>query len=78
MAETVGSIIDKLCINKLKIYHVKERLAEEKDFDARGLYEGKLDVLQIQGKDLSEELQELLVDLASGRRQMKVYRQYKM
>lgn len=78
MAETVGSIIDKLCINKLKIYHMQERLGTAEDCAAQKAYEEKLKVLQLQGNDLSDELHELLEDLVSGKKQLKVYRQYKI
>jgi len=78
MAETVGSIIDKLCINKLKIYHMQERLCKAlNDRDKKELG-SKLEILIEQGEDLSGELQELLEDLASGKKQLKVYRQYKI
>ena len=77
MAETVGSLIDKLCINKLKVYHMQERLNNTEDNDTKKGIEGKLDVLQMQGDDLSDELEELLCDLVSGKKQIKVYRQFK-
>jgi len=78
MAETVGSIIDKLCINKLKMYHVQERLTSIQNNSEKIELESKLEILKEQGKDLSDELQELLEDLASGKKKLKVYRQYKM
>ena len=78
MAETVGSLIDKLCINKLKIYHTNKRLSAESDEAARENFEGRLMVLREQGEDLNDELQELLHDLAAGKKHLKVYRQYKM
>jgi len=78
VAETVGSIIDKLCINKLKVYHVRNRLTSAKEEETKKDFEQKLAILKMQGDDLSVELQELLKDLASGKRQLKVYRQYKM
>jgi len=78
MAETVGSIIDKLCINKLKIYHVQERLTSDQNNDNNKELKSKLAILLEQGEDLSDELQELLNDLASGKKKLKVYRQCKM
>ena len=78
MAETVGSIIDKLCINKLKIYHMRDRLKLSQDAGEKKGFEEKLDILHMQGDDLGDELQELLEDLASGKKQLKVYRQYKI
>ena len=78
MAETVGSIIDKLCINKLKIYHMRDRLHNATEIEDKMNYGEKLEILHMQGSDLSDELQELLEDLASGKKQLKVYRQYKI
>ena len=78
MAETVGSIIDKLCINKLKIYHMRDRWQFTEDTGEKKSFEEKLGILHTQGDDLGNELQELLEDLASGKKQLKVYRQYKI
>ena len=38
----------------------------------------KLEVLQMQQSDLSNSIDELISDLSSGRKEMKVYRQMKM
>lgn len=77
--ETVGSLIDKLSINELKIYHMteqKNRDDVEKDFKAD--CERRLGILHVQREDLMEELQMLLNDVLSGKRKLKVYRQLKM
>ena len=51
--ETIGSLIDKLSINELKIYHMNEQLQRD-DVDDVFLREcmDKLDILKIQRKDL--------------------------
>jgi hypothetical protein len=79
MAETVGSLADKLSITELKIYHMREQ-AERTDADAafREQCEQKLDVLRMQRDDLAAELSTLLEDIISGRVVPKVYRQFKM
>jgi hypothetical protein len=79
MAETVGSLADKLSITALKIYHMREQ-AERADTtdDFRARCTDRLAVLQMQRADLAEELTTLLGDIASGRVVPKVYRQFKM
>lgn len=77
--ETVGSLIDKLSINELKIYHMKEQLQRD-DVDDTFIREcqSKLSILNTQRKDLSDELQELMNDVITGRKQLRIYRQLKM
>lgn len=79
MAETVGSLADKISIVELKIYHMREQ-AERSDTTAefRERCEDRLRVLHMQRTDLAEELTQLLTDIASGRVVPKVYRQFKM
>ena len=77
--ETVGSLIDKLSINELKIYHMKEQLGRE---DVSGEFKNdcknRLAILSTQRSDLESELQELLDDVLSGRKKLRLYRQMKM
>lgn len=77
--ETVGSLIDKLSINELKIYHMKEQLQRD-DVDETFICNcmDKLAILNVQRNDLSEELQNLMDDVLTGKRKFKVYRQLKM
>ena len=79
MAETVGSLVDKLSIVELKIYHMQEQ-AEREDAsdDFRAQCRDRLSVLRRQRDDLAEELTDLLAAIASGRVVPKVYRQFKM
>jgi hypothetical protein len=79
MAETVGSLADKIGIMELKIYHMQEQ-AERHDATAefRNACGEKLRILRLQRDDLAFELDALLADLASGRVMPKVYRQFKM
>lgn len=79
MAETVGSLADKLSIVELKIYHMQEQASRadaSDDFRERCL--DRLSVLRTQRDDLAQELSTLLTDIASGRVVPKVYRQFKM
>ena len=77
--ETVGSLVDKLSINELKIYHMKEQNhradVDEKFHDD---CEMRLSILRMQRDDLTEELQTLIDDVLAGRKKFKLYRQMKM
>jgi hypothetical protein len=77
--ETVGSLIDKMSINELKIYHMMEQ-AERDDTseDFRNDCIFRLDILKLQREDLKTELQQLMEDVVSGRKKFKLYRQMKM
>ncbi len=79
MAETVGSLADKLSIAELKIYHMQEQ-AERLDVseEFRVQCRERVAVLRVQRDDLATELTELLAAIVSGRVVPKVYRQYKM
>ena len=70
---------DRLSILALKIWHMKEQ-TERKDAEAGHVQkcQAKLDVLLEQQVDLSTAIDQLLEDIESGRKYMKVYRQMKM
>ena len=78
-SETPGSMIDRLSINALKIYHINKEIQRE---DATEIHRkkcfGKLSVLQEQREDLRQCLDKLLVDLSTGKKRLKVYQQMKM
>lgn len=77
--ETIGSLIDKMSINELKIYHMTEqRDRDDIDIDFRQDCEKRLNILAIQRENLVIELQELLDDIFSGRKQLRAFRQMKM
>jgi hypothetical protein len=77
--ETVGSLIDKLSINELKIYHMLEQRArDDVSPDFIDDCDFRLSVLQKQKQDMIEELDGLLTDVRSGKRELKLYRQMKM
>lgn len=77
--ETVGSLIDKLSINELKIYHMTEQY-ERDDVDDAFKQDciNRLTILHTQRDDLVEELQQLINDVLAGKRKFKLYRQLKM
>ena len=79
MAETIGSLADKLSIVELKIYHMREQVARP-DADAahRARCADRLAVLDTQRDDLAAELSELWERVRDGTYRPKVYRQFKM
>ena len=77
--ESPAWAIDRLSILALKIYHMKVEV-ERKDAAPEHIEKctTKLMVLQEQKKDLSMAIDQLLDDIESGRKYMKVYKQMKM
>ncbi len=77
--ESPAWAIDRLSILALKIWHMKEQ-TERTDASEEHLAkcQGKLGVLLEQQVDLSTAIDQLLDDIAAGRKYMKVYRQMKM
>lgn len=77
--ESPAWAVDRLSILALKIYHMKEQ-AERTDATPEHVAKckAKLSVLLEQQKDLSTAIDQLLEDIAAGRKYMKVYRQMKM
>src|SRR5690606_29781191 len=71
--------IDRLSILALKIFHMKEE-ANRPDASAEHQMacQAKLDILLEQRGDLSTAINQLLDDIAHGRKFMKVYKQMKM
>lgn len=79
MAETIGSLADKLSIVELKVYHMREQV-ERSDADPvhRARCADRLVVLETQRDDLAAELSELWRGVEEGTYRPKVYRQFKM
>ncbi len=77
--ESPAWAIDRLSILALKIYHMKEQ-AERTDAsdEHRQKCQTKLNVLLEQQVDLGTAIDQLLEDIAAGRKYMKEYRQMKM
>lgn len=79
MAETIGSLVDKLSIIELKIFHMREQAARDDGTPAfRARCEARLAVMAEQRDDLAQELTRLAADIGAGRLVPKVYRQFKM
>ena len=77
--ESPAWAVDRLSILALKIYHMNEQV-ERTDAAPEHLQkcQSKLQVLKEQQVDLSTAIDQLLADIAAGRKYMKVYRQMKM
>jgi uncharacterized protein DUF4254 len=79
VAETIGSLVDKITIIELKIYHMREQAArQDTDSDFRARCDARLEVMHEQRDDLASELTQLASDISAGRVAPKVYRQFKM
>lgn len=78
-SETAGSMIDRISILALKIFHMGEQ-TRRADASAEHIAtcEAKLARLREQRTDLAACLEQLLDDCAAGRAHYKVYRQFKM
>jgi hypothetical protein len=77
--ETPGSVIDRLSVMSLRMYHFEEQLTrEDADERHRATVRDRLSRCQAQHADLSQSLAELLEDIWCGRKMLKVYRQMKM
>lgn len=78
-SETPGSILDRLSINALRIYHMEEEAQRTSATDEhRARCAQRVVLLSEQRRDLVTCLHELFENLQQGTRFMKVYRQMKM
>lgn len=70
--------IDRLSILKLKIYNMDLAVQRADTPEQKAKCEQKLAVLHEQNNDLCTAIDELLEDIATGKKYMKVYKQMKM
>jgi hypothetical protein len=77
--ETLAWAFDRLSILELKIYHMEQEIIRtDVSVEHINKCQEKLDVLLQQEIDLSTAIEQLLNDIAAGRKKMKVYKQMKM
>ena len=77
--ETPGSVVDRLSIMSLRIYHFEEQLARtDVDQAHQAKVQERLARCRLQHGDLSQSLVELFEDIFAGRNLLKIYRQMKM
>ena len=79
MAETIGSLVDKISIFEQKCFHMEEE-TRRKDVSKKHIAEckEKLLILKRQRDDLTKELDELFQDILYRKKKLKVYKQFKM
>jgi hypothetical protein len=79
MAETMGSLVDKICIAELKIFHIQEQIDRtDLSEDLRALSRDRMAIMKRQRDDLVMELNDLQAAWLRGAWRPKVYRQFKM
>ncbi len=77
--ETVGAALDRLSIQALKMYHMKEQCRrQDVDQKHRDACRAKVVTLQQQHEDLERAILELIDDYQAGIKKPKVYFQFKM
>ena len=77
--ETIAWAIDRLSILALKIYHMNEEANRDSaDQNHKNNCKVKLDVLNNQKADLCSAIDQLVTDIESGDKYIKVYKQMKM
>lgn len=77
--ETPSWAIDRLSILALKIFHMREETERTNASEEHRMNcKKKLDILLEQRKDLSSAIDQLLDDVHSGKKILKLYRQMKM
>lgn len=78
-SESPAWVVDRLSILALKVYHMREEtLRTDATDEHKVLCTQKLIILSDQQKDLSNSLDELILDIENGNKYMKVYKQMKM
>ncbi len=77
--ESPAWAIDRLSILELKIFHMQaETTRSDATEEHRSACGAKLETLLLQRTDLSNAIDDLMEDIAAGRKYMKVYKQMKM
>jgi hypothetical protein len=78
-SESPAWAIDRFSILALKVYHMREEAVRtDASPEHRAACQAKLDILLEQRKDLGKAIDDLLADIESGDKYMKVYKQMKM
>ncbi|NCF31663.1 MAG: DUF4254 domain-containing protein [Bacteroidetes bacterium] len=78
-SESPAWALDRLSILELKIYHMDEEANRQEASEShREKCNAKLQVLLTQREDLGSSIDDLLQDIASGSKYLKVYKQMKM
>ena len=79
MAETIGSLVDKISIIELKIFHMQKQIDRlDASEEHRAKCRERRRIMEEQRDDLVAELSALSDAVLSGKTKLKVYRQFKM
>ncbi len=79
MAETIGSLTDKIIIFELKRFHMEEEtLRKDVVLEHIKACHQRLSVLTMQRDDLVKEMNELIKKNFFGKELPKIYKQFKM
>lgn len=77
-SESPASIIDRITILALKLYHIREELSTAGGTAAESDLHARVESISEQMDDLALCLDQLLTDIVAGRRRIKIYRQVKV
>lgn len=78
MADTIGSLVDKLTIVNLKIWMFEDIKRDSKDDHEIAEATRKTNILNKQRNDLIQEIDELFLGVVNGSKEMKIYEQGNM
>jgi len=71
MAETIGSMIDKLSIKSIREFYIKKMVSSKKSFFSKEQLEEKLAILKSQKKALMSEIEEFIVHAYENKKVLK-------
>lgn len=78
-SETLAWALDRLSILVLKTYHMNEEVERDgASIEHKKKCRNKLEILNLQKQDLSEAIDQLILDIQKGIKYIKVYKQMKM
>jgi uncharacterized protein DUF4254 len=77
-SESPASIVDRITVLALKLYHIREELSTAGGTLDEAFLHARIENLDEQVKDLAGCLDDLFLDIAAGRRSIKLYRQVKV
>ena len=77
-SESPASIVDRITVLALKLYHIREELSTAGGTRDEAALHARLENLKEQMDDLAGCLDSLFLDVAAGRRGLKLYRQVKV
>lgn len=77
-SESPASIVDRITVLALKLYHIREELSTAGGTHDEAALHARLENLKEQMDDLAGCLDSLFLDVAAGRRSLKLYRQVKV